>query len=91
MVDILINVLKTYQSGFSISRKLLMNKKERKGEESSDFRRGSLSCLIKSFELCKYAKENERRADYTANTITLIIPILSWTRRIPENSHLMGF
>lgn len=31
--------------------------------------------LFESFELRKYAKENERRADYTANTITLIIPI----------------
>jgi len=31
--------------------------------------------LFESFELHEYAKENERRADYTANTITLIIPI----------------
>jgi len=31
--------------------------------------------LFESFELYEYAKENERRADYTADTITLIIPI----------------
>jgi len=44
--------------------------------------------LFESFELHEYAKENERRADYTANTITLIIPIfVPGTGYIPENSY----
>lgn len=68
-----------------------MNKNKEEKSRIETF--GAVGCIVCdkiTRRLCKYAKENEPRADCTANTITLIIPISPWTR-IPENSHLMGF